>query len=64
MIATTFWVVEHLDVIEDIPFGLFPVQIILVADAFALGQLEKAIGDGVVAAIAPTTHAGNQAISL
>lgn len=55
MAVTTFQVMEHLDVIEDIPFGLFPVEINLAADALALEQLEKALGDGVVVAIASAT---------
>ena len=46
------WVVEHLDVVEDICFGGIACWIDLAADTFALEQLEEALGHCVVVAIA------------
>ena len=42
------WVVEHLDVVEDVGSRVIAGRIDLAADAFALEQLEEALGHGVV----------------
>lgn len=57
-----FWVVEHLDVIEDIGLGGIARWIDLAADAFALEQLEEALGHGVVVTIAASAHTGDQLV--
>jgi hypothetical protein len=54
------WVVEHLDVVEDIGLGGIACRVDLAADALALEQLKEALGHGVVAAVATTAHAGDQ----
>ena len=56
------WVVEHLDVVEDVGLGGIARWIDLAADAFALEQLEEALGHGVVVAIATSAHAGDQLV--
>ena len=56
------WVVEHLDVVEDIGLGGIARRIDLAADAFALEQLEEALGHGVVVAVAASAHAGDQLV--
>ncbi|MDP9995287.1 hypothetical protein J2W28_005748 [Variovorax boronicumulans] len=55
-------VVEHLDVVEDIGLGGIACQIDLAADAFALEQLEAALGHGVVVAVAATVHAEHEVV--
>ena len=56
------WVVEHLHVVEDISLGGIACQIDLAANAFALEQLEEALGHGVVVAVAATAHAGHEVV--
>jgi hypothetical protein len=56
-------VVKHLDVIEDIGSGLIAGWVDLAADSLSFQKLEEAFGHGVVMAIAPTAHAGNQVVS-
>ena len=55
-------VVEHLDVVEDIGSRVIAGRIDLAADAFALEQLEEALGHGVVVAVAATAHAADQLV--
>ncbi len=61
---TVLRVVEHLDVIEDIPACRFPVAIGLSPDALPLEQLEEALGDSVVVTVPAPAHAGHQAVGL
>ena len=57
------WVVEHLDVIEDISLGGIARRIDLATDALlSLEQLEEALGLGVVVTIAASAHAGDQVV--
>jgi hypothetical protein len=51
------WVADHLDAVDDIGFGIAR-RIDLATDAFALAQLEEALGHGVVVAVAARAHAG------
>ena len=53
-------VVDQLDVLELVLPGGIAVLISATPDAFALQQLEEALGTGVVMAIASSTHAGFQ----
>ena len=53
-------VVEHLDVVEDIGSRVIAGRIDLAADAFALEQLEEALGHSVVVAVATPAHAADQ----
>src|SRR5690606_3772835 len=64
MAMTPFRVVEHLDVVEDIGSGLLPGGVDTTANPFALEQLEKAFGHGIVMTIAPAAHAGFKPVSL
>lgn len=56
-------VVKHLDVVEDIGSGLIAGWVDLATDSLSFQKLEEAFGHGVVMAIAPTAHAGNQIVS-
>jgi len=55
-------VVEHLDVVEDVGSGVIAGRVDLAANAFALEQLERVLGRGVVVAAAATAHAGDQVV--
>lgn len=57
-------VVEHLDVIEDIPARCFPVAIGLSPDALPLEQLEETLGHCVIVTVSAPAHAGNQVVGL
>jgi len=59
-----FRVVEHLDVIEDVPPGLLPVVIGFALDALPLQQLEETLRHGIVVTVPTPTHAGYQVMSL
>ena len=61
---TALRVVEHLDVIEDIPACRFPVAIGLSPDALPLEQLEEALDDSVVVTVPAPAHAGHQVVCL
>ena len=56
-------VVEQLDVIEDIRPAFIVRGVDPTLDALPLEQLEEALGDGVVVAIAATAHAADDAVS-
>lgn len=56
----TLWVVEHLDVIEDIGTDIVLGQVILAAIRLALEQLKEAHPHRVVMAIATPAHAADQ----
>jgi hypothetical protein len=58
-IVPTLGVAKHLDVIEDISPSVLPGEIDLTANAFALEQLEEALGHRVVMAVTSPTHAAD-----
>lgn len=49
-------VVEHLDVIEYVPWGVFACFVGTAPGAFALERREEALSDGIVMAVAPSAH--------
>lgn len=55
-------VVEHFDVVEDIRSRIATGRIDPPADAFALVQLEEALGHSVVVAVATAAHAAGQVV--
>ena len=57
-------VVEHLDVVEDIRYGLSAGGVDAAANALALEQMEEALGHGVVMAITPAAHTGFESMGL
>ena len=59
-----FRVVEHLDVIEDIPPGFLRVVIGFSLDTLTLQQLEEALCHRIVVAVPAPTHAWHQAMGL
>lgn len=59
---TPLGVVEHLDVVEDIGSRLVAGGVDLTTNAFALDQLEKALGHRVVVAVAAPAHAADQLV--
>lgn len=58
-----FRVVEHLDVIEDIPLGLFAISVDPPSNSFPLEKLEEALSDRVVVAVAASAHALLQVVN-
>ena len=52
----SFWIVEHLDVIEHILPGFGPRPVCLAPDPLALEEIEEALHHGVVMAVSPTAH--------
>lgn len=59
---TPLWVIEHLDVVEDIGACVTARGVDLAAHALALEQLEEALGHRVVEAVAPPAHAADQVV--
>ena len=57
-----FRVVEEFDVVEYIAPRFFAIEVNLAPDAFALEQLEEALGHRVVVAVAAPAHAGAQVV--
>jgi hypothetical protein len=64
MTVPVFWVVEDLDVVKDIVPGIFPCGVDPPLDSLTLEQLEEALCDGVVMAVATPTHAAQQVVGL
>ena len=60
--VATLWVVEHLDVIEHISFGIIACPVDLATYSLALEQLEETLGYGVVVAVTPAAHARDQVV--
>ena len=60
--VTPLGVVEHLDVVEDVGTSVIPRGVDLSPDALAFEQLEKALGHGVVVAVAAPAHAADQVV--
>ena len=60
--VTPLWVVEHLDVVEDICPGILACCVDLPANSLTLEQLEEALGHSVVMAVAAAAHAGDQMV--
>ena len=58
MLMPTRSIVERIDVICDIGTREFAILVNSFLDAFLLQSAEKRLGDGVVPAVASTTHAG------
>ncbi len=61
-VVAALWVVEHLDVIEDISPCILPGWVNLAANPLTLEQLEEALGHRVVMAVAPMAHAAEQIV--
>ena len=61
---SAFWIVEHLDVIEDVSTCFFPICVDFSSNAFALEQFEEALGDRVVVAVATSARARDQVVAL
>ncbi len=59
----SFWIVEHLDVVEHVPPGLGAGFVGPAPYSFALCQLEEALGEGVVVAVATPDHEMLQVMS-
>lgn len=59
-----FWVVEHLDVIENISASILPGALDLSPDSLPLQQLEKAFRYRIVMAVATSTHAAKQVVGF
>ena len=51
-----FWVVEQLDVFEDIPPSFFACAVFPPSDLLPLQELKEALGHRVVVTIAPAAH--------
>lgn len=51
-----FWVVKHLDVMENILPGLLPICIGLALDPLALEQLKEALRYRIIVAVTAPTH--------
>lgn len=60
----TFRVVKHFDVVKHIGPSVFPSCVRFALDSFALKQLEKTLGDGVIVAVPTPTHALLQIVGL
>ena len=56
-------IVEHLDVLEDILFGVVPRSILAMVDELTLERAEEAFGTGVVSAMAPARQADRNAVA-
>ena len=56
------WIVERLDVFRDRGVGDRAILVDLFLDVLLLQAAEEGLSDGVIPAIASTTHAGNQSI--
>ena len=61
-VVTPLWVVEHLDVVEDIGPCLVAAGVDLATDSLPLEKLEEALGYSVVMAVAATAHAAHQVV--
>jgi len=57
-----FWIVKHLDVIEDIQPGFLPAAVDFSFDSLTFEQLKKTFCDSVVMAVSPPAHAGLQLV--
>jgi len=62
--VSTFWVIEHLDVIENITPGFVTCRVGLSSNPFPLQKLEKALGYGIVVAVSPSAHAADHIVGL
>ena len=50
------WVIEHLDIIENILSGLFSRFVDLAANPLSFEQIEEAFNDSVVVAVTAPAH--------
>ena len=60
----TFWVIEKLDVIEDVCTSLLTGCIGFTPYAFSLEELEEALRHGIIITVPPAAHAGFQIVCL
>lgn len=62
---STFLVIEHLDVIENITSGFVTRCVDLSSDSLPLQKLKKkALGYGIVVAVSSPTHTANDVVGL
>ena|SRR6187402_3999473 len=61
---SAYWVVKHLDVIEDIGGNGGTIGVDPAPDSLLFQQAEEALRDGVVVTVAALTHARHHAVSL
>ena len=59
---TSFWVIEHLDIAEYFCSGFLSGDEYLFSDAFPFQRFKKAFCDGIVIAVAPSAHTGNDIV--
>ena len=59
---TSFWVVEHLDIVEYFTSSFLSRHKYLFPDTFPFQCFKKALCDGIVIAIAPSAHAGDDIV--
>jgi len=57
-------IVEHLDVVEHVPSGFVALAMGPASDPFALEQVEEALSDGIVMAVASTAHGVLEIVGL
>jgi len=58
------WIIEHLDVIENILSGFVTRFIYLAADPLSFEQIEEAFDDGVIVAVLSADHRMLKIVSL
>lgn len=59
---TAFPVIEHFDILEDLPPGFVPGGVVLMIHELALERPEEAFDTGIIPAVASTAHAGRDAV--
>ena len=60
----TNWVVEHLDVVEDIRGRCYPIGVNLPFDSLLLNRTEETFGHRIVVAVHAPTHARHHVVCL
>ena len=61
---SAFRVVEKFDVVKDVAPCFFSIGVDFPANPLALEQLEEALCHGIVVAVSPPAHAGDQIVRL
>ena len=61
---SSFAVVKHLDVINDIAARIISRGVNMPLDTFALEQLKEAFSDGIIVTVSTTTQTGLQSVRL
>ena len=59
---TSFWVVKHLDIVKNLRSGFLPGNKYFLPDTFPLQSFKKALCNGIVIAVTPSTHAGDDVV--